>query len=256
MSEEERLQEYMRRNAVEEERQEPPAPPAPTVNPSSTRKTAWSWYFTHATTVFGYTSFFISFFVPMAFLYANSQQGMDASRAMLIGGSVWGTLMLVNTGYYALRLTRFNSWINNRYYKLVGWDDFFAKRTAAYWKENISAPVKMSFNLTDDASDVHRQALAVFTKKMVKNWGKKYQDKDMDWIGKPPADLQTDGQRIYGDLRSGDLRQVVKICAVQFLPLAKLLGNKLKNVTISTSNKETTHSQREEKDEPNFSTRD
>lgn len=236
MSDQEKLQEYLRENAPKAAKKKV-TPPPPT--PKKVQlKTPLSWYtrkivgdiigFTVIITVVGYLLYL--------YLDVNMEWGSDA--ATRVGLLFWATLMAINVGFNIYRLNRYKAWISGAYYKLTGWDDFFRKRSELYWSARRYTNIKIIIKLTPEAGDIHLGAVKAFTKSIIEKWNKRYQE--IDWepgYGKP-KDLVSNGTTISGDISLAEVMYLVKILVPRFLPLAKLLGNKLGEVVIESNDKE------------------
>jgi hypothetical protein len=249
MTDEEKLRDYLRQNAPKPEG-DAPKPEAPAQGKSLAKETHTSWYKGQVWGVFRWVSIFITFFVGVIFAYLNSEWGLETERAVTIGGSLWATGIFIISAITIYRLSRYSKWVNSGYYKLMGWDEFFTKRTSDFWNQRNYTNVRISFNLAPEASELHRQVLKTFTNMMVEKWGKRYQHKDYEWIGGAPKDLGTNGTSLYGEFSQGELMKIVKILVPQFVPVAKMLGTNLHDVVIKCDNKERHQEQRPEKDDP------
>lgn len=236
MSDQEKLQEYMRENAPKPSKKKP-APPPPTPKKVQ-QKTASSWY---TRKIIGDIMGFSFIFVVISYLlylYLDSNLAWDEEPAATVAGSVWVSLMALMVGWNLYRLNRYKSWIRGEFYKLTGWDDFFRKRSELYWVQRRYTNMKIIIKLTPDATDLHIGAVKAFTKKTIEKWDKRYEG--IDWepgYGKP-KDLVSSGTAIHGDISLAEVMVLVKILVIQFRPLAQLLGNKLAEVTIESNDKE------------------
>ena len=249
MSDEEKLKAYLRQNAQKPKPVEEPEPEVTAPIKYKGKETPGSWYSSRLWPTFRWTSIFGTFFTGVLFLAINDRGGLDRESAFTIGGSIWVIFMAVNIAITVRRLTRYSKWIKGGYYKLIGWNEFFAKRTKDFWEERNYTYVQITFNLTPDATDLHRQVRKAFLNKMVEKWNKGYQDKDLEWTGKAPKDFQANGEALYGDVSQRELLTIVKMLAPRFIPVSKMLGTKLQDVVIKSDSKEVTHNMREEKED-------
>jgi hypothetical protein len=236
MNDQEKLQEYMRENTPKAATKKS-TPPPPT--PKKVReRTASSWYTRKIIgDIIGFTVV-ATMIAGLLYMYLDSNMEWAEERAGLVAGTLWAVLMTLNVGANLYRLNRYNAWIRGEYYKLTGWDSFFSKRSELYWVQRRYTAVKIVIKLTPDATDIHTGAVKAFTKMIVEKWDKRYEG--IDWepgYGKP-KDLVSNGTTISGDISLAEVMQLVKILVGRFLPLAKLLGNKLSEVVIESNDKE------------------
>jgi len=146
--------------------------------------------------------------------------------------------MVTNLGVNLYRLARYKIWIRGGFYKVNGWDDFFRKRSEMYWSKRFYTNVRIIVKLTPDATDLHLDAVKVFTKKAVKKWDKRYEGIEWEPGFGQPKDFVSNGTAIFGDISRAEIRHLVKILIGGFLPLSKILGNKLSEVMIESNTKE------------------
>lgn len=236
MNDQEKLQEYVRDNTPKERRKKAdPLPPPPK---KVQNKTALSWYTRKIIgDIIGFTviSSVVSY---MTYLYLESNVAWEVEAATSVALTVWAVIMALNVGWNLFRLNRYRSWVRGEYYKLTGWDEFFSKRSELYWSARRYTHVKILIKLAPDATDLHVNAAKAFAKKTVEWWDKRYEG--IDWepgYGKP-KDLTSMGTTIQGEISLAEVMLLVKILARRFMPLAKLLGNKLSEVVIESNDKE------------------
>lgn len=236
MSDQEKLQNYIRENTPKQARKKP-VPPPPTPKKVQ-QKTPLSWYTRKIVgDILGFT-FIATVLSFLLYLYLDSNMAWESGPATGAGASFWAALMAVNVGFNLYRLNRYKVWIANGYYKLKGWDDFFRKRSQQYWYQRRYTNIKIVIKLAPDAGDVHLGAVKAFTKSVIQRWDKRYEG--IEWepgYGKP-KDLVSNGTTISGDISLAEVMHLVKILVPRFLPLAKLLGDKLNEVVIESNDKE------------------
>ena len=236
MSDSEKLEEYISRNAPKStEKKLVPPPPTPK---KKQLKTPLSWYRSKVIgDIVGFTviSSVVSG-ITAAFLFNNSY--LDPQILTLISWAVWVVLMSLNVSINLYRLQRYTRWIKGELYKINGWDDFFRIRSESFWTKRNYTQLKIIIKLTPEATDLHLNAVKTFTKKTVEKWDKRYEGIEWEPGMGTPKDLVSNGTSLQGEFSRAELMQLVKILITRFLPLARLLGNKLWHVTIESNTKE------------------
>lgn len=236
MSDTDKLQEYIRDNTPKKTKTK--STPPPPIPKKDQPRTALSWYtrkivgdiigFTFIATVLGFLSY----------LYLNSNMGWEEEPATQVALIIWFSLMALNVGAQLYRLSRYRTWVRGGYYKLRGWDDFFRKRSELYWVQRRYTNIKVIIKLTPDATPIHLDAAKAFVKQRIVKWKKRYEG--IEWepgYGKP-KDLVGNGTTIQGDISLAEVMELVKILVGRFLPLSKLLGDKLAEVVIESNEAE------------------
>ena len=249
MTDEERLQEYLRQNTPKAKKVEAPVPKVSTPVRSKSKKTPTEWYYGRVIPEFVTIMGFATFFPAIILGWLNSEWRLEKELAWTLGIAISGAALVVMSFVTINRLIRYSRWRQNRYYKVTGWEEFFVNRTADFWKQRNYTNIRITINLAPGASDLHREVVKTFTASIIRKWNKQYQDKDLEWIGSVPKDLNTDGRAIYGDISQREMPWVIKIF-VKFIPLSRLLKDHLVEVVISSNAKEKTHEMKEVKDDP------
>lgn len=248
MSDDEKLREYLRKNAEKEAlepetpKEEPPA--------GKSMKSPLEWYNSDKIKGIFVITGFLTFFPFCILAWVNSEWGVDMNTCILVGAVIWGTGMAINVGVNGYRMSRYGKWVRGEYYKLVGWNEFFANRSKKYWGRTLLyTNARITFNLTPNATDVQREAIKVFTANLVKDWNKDHDE--MDWEpGKgSPKTFSTDGKAIAGDVSERNLRMIITALVPKFIPLAKLIGPNLANVTITGKGDEREYFVKEDKED-------
>lgn len=236
MNDQEKLQEYIRDNTPKDTKKKP-APPPPTPKKAKNR-TPLSWYSRKIVgDIIGFTviATVVSWLV---YLYLHSNMSWEEEPAGDAMRIVWVSIMVVNISWNIYRLNRYKAWVRGEYYKITGWDDFFRRRSELYWVQRRYTNVKIVIKLAPEASELHVSAAKAFTKKTVEKWDKRYEG--IEWepgYGKP-KDLVSNGTTIYGEISLAEVMELVNILLPRFMPLAKLLGDKLSEVVVESGDKE------------------
>jgi hypothetical protein len=249
MTDEEKLKEYLQDNTPKRKKlavSKPFEPDAVKIKPN---KTATAWYRGNVISDVLGVMLFATFFPAVALGIMENNGVLNVDEAWTLGIIIIGSIFVFTVGLSVYKYMRYTAWMNNKYYKVSGWKEFFEKRTPDFWDERNYTNVRINFNLSPAATDLHREALKAFTAKIIHKWDKEYQDKDLEWIGSIPKDLQSNGTSIYGDISKRELLWFLKIMVPKFMPLSRLLKDNLKEVTISSGSKESTHEMKEEKED-------
>lgn len=238
MTEEERLQEYLKQNAPTEERKKPSSQPRfkkIPLNPKA--ETPLRWYITDSIFYFIKAIFaaagvtFVTMLVFDSFIYKVPDDQFIYTLYFALAILLLFTInRLIRLGYYI-------RWINGGLYPLQGWDEFMAKRTDKFWGGAFTN-IRITVKLTHDATNLHREATSTFLEKWVANWENRY--KKMEWesgSGKP-NDFRTDGKSIYGDISERGLHRIVSRMVFHMPRLASLLGKHLDRIVIESGSKE------------------
>lgn len=251
MTDEEKLQEYLRDNAPKSRKKEEDPQPevVKPVIPKSKKKPI-AWYRGRVAGDFFGVMLFATFFPAVALGVMENNGTLTFEEAWAYGFLVIGSAVAFMIFLSIYKMNRYTSWLNNKYYKISGWNEFFEKRTDEFWSQRNYTTIRISFNLTENATDLHREALKAFTAKIIRKWNKQYQDKDLEWIGSIPKDLQSNGSAIYGDISQRELMWMLKIMNPRFIPLSKLLRHHLQDVVLKSDSKERQFEMKEVKDDP------
>lgn len=234
MSDDEKLKEYIRENTPTQ-RTEIHTPPPPQTPRKPHTKSPLSWYVVRVIIDFIFKTFYGMMIGLMAYTVIYT---VDQGIAGPAGIGVMVLLFVANIVWTMYRYGRYTSWLRGVYYKHSGWDEFFAKRSELFWKERRYTNVKVTIKLNPGAGDLHRNAVQAFTKKIVQEWDKRYEGIDWEIGYGKPKDFTASGNSFQGEISYVEISYLLKILIPKFMPLAKLLGDKLAEVTITSDTSE------------------
>lgn len=238
MTEEEKLRDYLRKNAVEEEPK--PKAPAPKINPAET--TSMSKPFTHDIGIWTFRVLLFMFPIALVVSYTlHDVYKFDETETWTWTFVILGAYGLFWLMLWVIRFQMYNSWTKSEPYPLVGWDEFISKRTRDFWKKGVYTPITVTIKLKPGATPLHKQAAITFLDNWVNKWSYKFGN--MDWKSNSrPNDYKITGTSISGDVGVYQVNILIVVLSRKFLPLSKLLGDHLESVTIKSDTKEVQYS--------------
>jgi hypothetical protein len=234
MTDEEKLKDYLKRNAPKNHKPVAEATPIPKADAPPRSRSPIAFYRRKVIGEIVACTFVIFLVSFLAFGYLISKTSLDDTTAFAWVLSIAASLMLPVIAISLYYWSRYLNWINNKYYVLNGWNNFFEIRSASFWKKRMYTNVRISFKLKSSATDLHRDALLTFIKKVIKKWNKRYTQIDWEPGYGTPKDLVSDGMSFHGDISQAELTSVVKMLTSEFIPVATLLGSHLEEVLIKS----------------------
>jgi hypothetical protein len=246
MTDEEKLRQYLRQNTLEEKKVESPQKEEPAPVFSKSKTTPTEWYSDKLWSLFRFVMMFGLFLPALVLAVMTQDSGLEVESAVVIGLLIAAGEAIVMGSLLLYRYLRYKRWMNGKYYRVTGWQQFFANRTKKFWEQRNYTTVRVDFHLAANASDLHRQVLKTFTAKAVSKWKKDYEE--MKFIGKAPKELQSSGGSIYGEISQRELIRFMRILNPKFIPVSKLLGEYLQDVVIKSDSIEKTFEIRKSED--------
>ncbi len=246
MTDDEQLRDYIKQNAPKKAKSKPKEPKAAMPEKVRPINTPLSYYKRLIIYDFIGFSVVIVLISLVAFFLLNANSDWTNDTALLLTISFGIALYAIVTVVLVKRWQAYFEWINNKYYELKGWNEFFATRSTDFWSSRLYTPISVNFHLANDSPEVHREAIKVYIKKFGQKWGKWYEE--IDWepgVGKP-KDMVTNTTSFHLDISKVEIPRLIAILTRKFNPLAKLLGSHLNRVEISYEDKESVYKLKKE----------
>jgi hypothetical protein len=224
MSNDEKIKEYLRQNKIKPEPQKVEIKPAfetkgMTPNWFMLRQLPWK--------VLMLLIYLLAFMIIVGVTLSKFLPG---DEGLLYTFAAMAIIVLASAGWWLHKFSQYRKWKSGKLYPVVGWAELLASRSKVFWKKEFYISITVGFNLANNATGLHHEAVTLFLKNTVSN-KRKYAN--MDWhAGGHPSDFKVNKKSMTGDVDALALSWLVETLSKKFIPLSKLLGNALESVTL------------------------